>query len=134
MTTMNLLTLGAGGAPGGSMALDLLLILACAGLVALVFGRLRIAVIPGYLVAGALIGPHAIGLVDDANEIEGIASLATVLLMFGIGMHLDASVLRRGVPVVHHGLQHETGEVSLFPLRHVLYPLPVIRRDIDRGI
>ncbi len=96
MTTTNLLTLGAGAAPGGSMALDLLLILACAGLVALVFGRLRIAVIPGYLVAGALIGPHAIGLVDDANEIEGIASLATVLLMFGIGMHLDASVLRRG--------------------------------------
>lgn len=96
MTNTPMLTLAAGGAPGGSMALDLLMILACAGVVALVFGRLKIAVIPGYLVAGALIGPHAIGLVGDANEIEGIASLATVLLMFGIGMHLDASVLRRG--------------------------------------
>lgn len=96
MTNDALLTLGAGGVPGGSMALDLLMILACAGVVALVFGRLRIAVIPGYLVAGALIGPHAIGLVRHASEIEGIASLATVLLMFGIGMHLDASMLRRG--------------------------------------
>ncbi len=95
-----MLTLAAGGAPGGTMAIDLLMILACAGLVAVVFGRLGIAVIPGYLVAGALIGPDAIGLVSDADEIKGIASLATVLLMFGIGMHLDASVLRRGAGTI----------------------------------
>lgn len=96
---MPTLTLASGDAAGASIALDLLTILACAGLVALVFGRLRVAVIPGYLIAGILIGPHALGLVQ-ADQIEGIASLATVLLMFGIGMHLDMSILRHGAALI----------------------------------
>ncbi len=96
---MPTMTLAAGAGPG-ALAIDLLLILACAGFVALVFGRLRVAVIPGYLVAGAIIGPHALGLVGGDETIEGIASLATVLLMFGIGMHLDVSVLRHGAALI----------------------------------
>ncbi len=97
---MPTLTLASGAGPGAALAVDLLLILACAGLVALVFGRLRVAVIPGYLIAGAIIGPHALGLVAGDETIEGIASLATVLLMFGIGMHLDVSVLRHGAALI----------------------------------
>jgi len=89
------LLLGAGAGPA-AFAVDLLKILACAGLVAALLGRLRIAVIPGYLIAGALIGPGAIGLVSDTDTVGEITSVATVLLMFGIGLHLDTSALRQG--------------------------------------
>ena len=87
-------TLGAGAA--GGMAVDLLALLATAALVGLVLGRVKLAAIPGYLIAGAIAGPHAIGLIDDAARVEEIGSIATVLLMFGIGLHLDISNLRHG--------------------------------------
>lgn len=90
----------AAGAPPAAFAIDLLKILACAGLVAAALGRLHIAVIPGFLIAGAIIGPGALGLIDDAESIQEITSVAIVLLMFGIGLHLDASVLRRGAVTI----------------------------------
>ena len=91
---MTTVTLAAGGA--GAMGVDLLVILACAGVIALLLGRLRVAVIPGYLIAGAIVGPHGVGLVADSDRLDDIAKIATVLLMFSIGMHLDMSSLRRG--------------------------------------
>ncbi len=92
------LTLGAGAA--GGMAVDLLVILAVAGLTAMGLSRLRIAAIPGYLIAGILFGPHGLGLVSDIARIEEITSIATVLLMFSIGMHLDMSSMRRGAAAI----------------------------------
>jgi Kef-type K+ transport system membrane component KefB len=90
----SLLTLAAGEASG--LAVDLLKVLACAGAVAIVLGRLKLAAIPGYLIAGAVIGPHAIGLISGGDQVAGIADLAVVLLMFGIGLHLDVAGMRRG--------------------------------------
>ncbi|MFT5423501.1 MAG: CPA2 family monovalent cation:H+ antiporter-2 [Phycisphaerales bacterium] len=94
------LVLLAAGTPPAAVVIDLLKILACAGLVAAALGRLHIAVIPGFLIAGAIIGPGALGLIDDAASIQEITSVAIVLLMFGIGLHLDASVLRRGAATI----------------------------------
>lgn len=89
-----MLTLAVDGNAG--LALELLKVLACAGAVAIVLGRLKLSAIPGYLIAGALIGPSGIGLVDDYEQIVGIGNLAVVLLMFGIGLHLDIAGMRRG--------------------------------------
>lgn len=95
----DILTLAQQTAPATSrLAIDLLAILATAGLVAVVARRLNLPVIPLYLVAGAVIGPHALGL---AGTGEGgalpLTSLATVLLMFTVGLHLDISALRGGL-------------------------------------
>jgi CPA2 family monovalent cation:H+ antiporter-2 len=81
---------------GESIALDLLAILAAAGMVAVLARRLRVATIPLYLIAGALIGPHALGLATP-TEADSIKSLSTVLLMFTIGLHLDINSLRGGL-------------------------------------
>lgn len=86
----------ASGDAGGTFAVELLVIFATAAAVATIFRRARLESIPGYLVAGALIGPHAFGLVTDTATIESISGLAIVLLMFGIGLELDPSSLRRG--------------------------------------
>ena len=76
---------------------DLLYVLAAAAGVSLVFGRLRLAPIPGYLIAGAVFGPNAFGLVQDSASIDGISHVAIILLMFGIGLHLDRTEFRTGV-------------------------------------
>lgn len=81
------------------MAIDLLAILLCAGLVPMLLGRLRVALIPGYLLAGVLIGP-VLGLVSDADRISGLASLATVLLMFTIGLHFDFRSMRSSATAI----------------------------------
>ena len=73
-----------------SLALDLLAILAAAGLVSLLLRKVPQALIPGYLIAGALlgplIGPHGLNLSSGAEANQSIVELATVLLMFTIGL------------------------------------------------
>lgn len=107
-----MLTLGAGAT--GGMAIDLLIVLACAGAVAIVLGRLKLSAIPGYLIAGAIIGPSALGLIDSDDRIAEIADLAIVLLMFGIGLHLDVAGMRRGaLPLVLLGVGSTVGSTLL---------------------
>ena len=89
------LTLAEGHAP--SLVRDILVILATAAAVATLFRRMGLEAIPGYLVAGVLIGPGALALVPDEGNIQQVTELATILLMFGIGLQLDLNHIRRGM-------------------------------------
>ena len=40
---------------------DLLIVLATAGMLVPLFGRLRVGVVPGFLIAGMLLGPCGLG-------------------------------------------------------------------------
>ncbi len=83
----------------------LVVMLVGAALLAIVMTRLRQATIPGYLLAGAIMGPHALGWVADSESIESISHLATILLMFGIGLHMELSQNRRDlIPVTLVGV------------------------------
>ena len=86
-----------GGASGEAFVVDLLIVLMTAALVALAAQRLRIAVIPAYLISGALVGPGILGLITEPDSLEAIARLAIILLMFGIGLHLDLATLRHNI-------------------------------------
>lgn len=88
---------GPAGGSGASVALDLFKLLAAAGAVAIGLRRVRIPVIPAYLITGAILGPSAFGLIADEQSVSAISSLAMVLLMFTIGMHLDPDALRGGM-------------------------------------
>jgi Kef-type K+ transport system membrane component KefB len=66
------------------------------GLVGLVLRRLRLPLIPCYLITGALIGPGAFGLIGSDDSISSITGLAMVMLMFTIGLHLDPSSVGSG--------------------------------------
>jgi CPA2 family monovalent cation:H+ antiporter-2 len=90
------LMLGAGGA-APPMMVNLVIILAAAGLVALRAHRLKLPTIPAYLITGGLIGPGVLGLVHDPAVVESLGQLAIVLLMFGIGLHMDITVMRGGL-------------------------------------
>jgi glutathione-regulated potassium-efflux system protein KefB len=60
--------------------------------------RTRLGSVIGYLAAGALIGPTGLDLVGSAEEIEHIAELGIVLMLFVIGLELSPQrlwVMRR---------------------------------------
>ncbi|GGB15375.1 transporter [Sphingomonas metalli] len=61
----------------------------------LVFRRLGLGATLGYLVAGAVVGPHVLGLVGDAEAKMGIAELGITLLLFIVGLELNPSRLWR---------------------------------------
>ncbi len=66
-----------------------LIILAAAIIVVPLFRRLRITPVLGYLLAGLLIGPHALGLVRELEVIETLAEFGVVFLLFAIGLELS---------------------------------------------
>lgn len=76
---------------------DLVVILVSAGLVALVLQRFRLAIIPAYLITGAIIGPHALHFIPSEDGLAGISQIAIVLLMFGIGLELHLSVIKHNL-------------------------------------
>lgn len=78
------------------LGLVLVVILAAAAVVSVICRRFRMEAIPGYLVAGALVGPHALGLIEDSSAADPVTNLATVILLFTIGLQFDIANFRRG--------------------------------------
>ena len=58
-------------------------------LIAYICSRLRILPIVGFLLAGVLIGPNALGLVGDAALIDSMAEIGIVLLLFTLGIEFS---------------------------------------------
>jgi CPA2 family monovalent cation:H+ antiporter-2 len=63
--------------------------------------RLGLSPIVGYLLAGALVGPHTPGFVANASLAEQLADVGVILLMFGVGLqfHLDELLAVRRVAI-----------------------------------
>jgi Kef-type K+ transport system membrane component KefB len=73
-----------------------LLVCMVAGAAALV---LRQPLVVGLIAAGIAVGPQALGLVDDATDIELLAKLGIALLLFIVGLKLDVRLIGRLGPV-----------------------------------
>ncbi len=69
------------------------IILAAAVVTVPIARRLGLGALLGFLVAGAAIGPRALGLVTDVDAILHFAELGVVLLLFVIGLELQPSRL-----------------------------------------
>jgi len=73
---------------------DLAVIFAVSLLVILAFHRVKLPPLPGFIVAGVLLGPNALGLVSDVHRVEGLAEVGVVLLLFTIGIEFSLGRLR----------------------------------------
>ncbi len=80
-----------GGLP--SLVRDIGLCIVTAGLLAIVFVRLKIPEIAAYLVAGVLVGPIGTAVVTDPGNIETISELGLILLLYLIGLEIDVRKL-----------------------------------------
>ncbi|HQR03748.1 MAG: cation:proton antiporter [Proteobacteria bacterium] len=66
-----------------------LLLLAAAVLVVTLFRFLNLPPVLGYLLVGAVLGPHATGVVPDPALTERLAEFGVVFLMFSIGLEFS---------------------------------------------
>jgi CPA2 family monovalent cation:H+ antiporter-2 len=74
---------------------DLVVIFGISIAVVLVFHRLRLPSIVGFLLAGALIGPSGLNLVDNTARVELLAEVGVALLLFSIGLDISLARLAR---------------------------------------
>ena len=59
------------------------------------FRKLRLGATLGYIVGGALIGPHLLGLVQDPEDLASISEIGIALLLFIVGLELQPRRLWR---------------------------------------
>ncbi|MBM3286907.1 MAG: potassium transporter KefB [Candidatus Eisenbacteria bacterium] len=74
---------------------SVLLVLALSVGVVALFHRIRLPAIAGFILVGILVGPHGISLIGSVKDVEALAKLGVVLLLFSIGLEFSISRLRR---------------------------------------
>ena len=93
---MHAALLAAGGESGlPPLVYDIGLALLVAGFLAVVFTRIKIPTIAAFLLAGVILGPVG-ELIDDRANIDTIAQLGLILLLFLIGLEIDVKALAAG--------------------------------------
>ena len=74
---------------------DAVVMLGAAMAFVMLFRRLGLGAVLGYLVAGAVVGPDGLGLIGAPGEMLHIADFGIVLLLFLVGLELNPSRLLR---------------------------------------
>jgi CPA2 family monovalent cation:H+ antiporter-2 len=74
---------------------DIAIIFGLAIIVLQVCHKIKLPAIIGFLVTGALVGPHGLHLVKSVHEVELLAEIGVVLLLFTIGLEFSLKELFR---------------------------------------
>ncbi len=88
---------------------DILILLSMAVFNAYLFSRLRLSPIIGYLVTGLLIGPYGFHLLGSVHEVEIMAEIGVIMLLFTIGLEFSISRMVR-----LKGLMLKSGLLQVF--------------------
>lgn len=93
---------------------DALIYLAAAVIAVPLFKRLGLGAVLGYLVAGVLIGPSVLRLIDDPETVLKFSELGVVLLLFLVGLELNPRKLwQLRVPIFGMGSLQVFGTIGL---------------------
>jgi CPA2 family monovalent cation:H+ antiporter-2 len=71
-----------------------LVLLAAAVIVVVVFRKLKLPPLLGYLIVGTAVGPHALGWVQESEQVHHLAEIGVVFLMFSIGLEFSLPKLQ----------------------------------------
>lgn len=74
---------------------DLVVILAFGVVIVALFRRFNLPSTAGFILAGILVGPQGLSIIDDIHQVELLAEVGVALLLFGIGLELSLEKLRR---------------------------------------
>lgn len=117
----------AAGGDMPSLVHDIGISLLTAGGLGVIFTRLKIPSIAAFLLAGIIIGPIGLRLVTDPENIDTIAQLGFIFLLFLIGLEIDIKrILSSGKAIVISGLLQ-------YPLT-ILFSLFAVKLMIFLGI
>ena len=93
---------------------DLVVLVAIAIPAVLLAHRLKIPTLVGFLFTGIVIGPHALGFVQDVHSVNQMAEIGSVLLLFAVGLELSLSrIVRMGRYVIQGGTIQMLGTMGI---------------------
>ena len=72
---------------------DIIILLIAAVVAVPFFQAIRLGAVPGFLIAGVVVGPYGLGLIDNISDIRHLAEIGVVFLLFVIGIELKPSRL-----------------------------------------
>jgi CPA2 family monovalent cation:H+ antiporter-2 len=105
-----------------TILLDIVIIFALSTFVNLLFTRLKIPTVVGYLLTGMIAGPYFLALVSEVNNIEVLADVGVIFLLFTLGIELSLKQLSKNRKVVFLGGFLQVSITALvFYLLSVLY-------------
>jgi CPA2 family monovalent cation:H+ antiporter-2 len=78
-----------------TFVLEMAMVMALAAMIAIVFYKLKMPMVIGYLAAGMVLGPYTPGLYVDPEMISLLANIGIVLLMFCIGLEFNLKRLKQ---------------------------------------
>ena len=96
--------------------------------------RLGLPSTVGFLVTGAIAGPHGLGLVGDPEHIEQIAELGVILLLFAVGLEFSLTRLRYIWKAVAFGGSLQVGVTTLATLAILVIAGDTVARGIVFGL
>ncbi|MBQ1218813.1 MAG: cation:proton antiporter, partial [Bacteroidales bacterium] len=76
---------------------DLALILVVAGIVTIIFKKLKQPLVLGYIVAGALAGPYItfIPTISNVESVEFWGNIGVIFLLFGLGLEFNLKKIKK---------------------------------------
>ncbi|MDP2114474.1 MAG: cation:proton antiporter, partial [Bacteroidota bacterium] len=86
-----------------SILIDIVIIFAFSTAVNYLFTRIKIPTIIGYLLTGIVVGPSLFGIIRSPHDIEFMAELGVIILMFTIGLEFSLNHLIKIRKIVFFG-------------------------------
>ena len=79
----------------GQIFTSLALVLVLAQLAAELCERIKIPAVLGEIIAGIVIGPSMLGLVEPSDALKVLAEVGVIILLAEVGLEMDLNELRR---------------------------------------
>lgn len=92
---------------------EIVALIVAGAIIAYISFRLRLVPIVGFLLAGVLIGPKALGLVRDQEIVDATAEIGVILLLFTIGIEFSLEKLARIQRLIFGGGSLQVGLSTL---------------------
>ena len=86
-----------------SILIDIVIIFAFSTAVNYLFTKIKIPTIIGYLLTGIIVGPSVLGILRSPHEIEFMAEIGIIILMFTIGLEFSLNHLIKIRKIVFFG-------------------------------
>jgi len=104
---------------------DLVILFGVSIVVVYGFNKLRVPAVVGFLVVGALLGPHGLDFVDDVARVEVFAEVGVVLLLFTIGVEFSFAHITSLRVIVGGGCIQILSAIALSTLTGLVVGIPL---------
>ena len=103
---------------------DLVILFGASIVVVYCFNKLRVPAVVGFLVAGTLLGPYGLDVVNDVSHVEILAEVGVVMLLFTIGVEVSLARIASLRTVVGSGFLQIGSAIALSALAGMAFGLP----------